>query len=153
MEQTMDCFWFLCLTPAPRAPEHQVLQFGEFVGAIAILIVVFQIVDFRYRFRLTILPFNVGRTLLFVVSFIGSGLLVMDLWMAQGWLTIYAPITPSMWQFLFGVAFLGTFAAFTYIVFIKPPVFGKRNARRFTNALYQVVLQGNDTQLRVIADA
>ena len=72
--------------------------------------------------------------------------------MAQGWLTLYAPITPSMWQFVFGVTFLGTFAALTYAIFIKPPVFGKRNARRFTGALYQIVLKGNDTELTVIAD-
>ena len=72
--------------------------------------------------------------------------------MAQGWLTVYAPITPSLWQFLFGATFFGTFVYFTYAIFIRPPVFEKRNAGRFTNALYQVVLKGNDAELTVIAD-
>ena len=152
MGQTVGCFWFLCLTPAPPAPEHQIFGFGEFLGALVLLIVVFQIVDFRYRFRLAILPFHFRTTLLVLISFIGLGTLAMELWLAQGWPTLYTPIAPSVWQAIFALLFLGTFIALTYATFVDPPVFSRRNARRFTSALYQIVIKGNDAELTVVAD-
>ena len=152
MEHTLRCFWLLCLTPAPPAPEHQIFGFGEFVGTLVILIVVFQIVDFRYRFRLAILPINVGKTLLILFSIIGLSLLSMELWIAQGWLTLYAPFTPSIWQAFFALLFLGTFLSLTYAIYINPPVFSRRNARRFTATLYEIIVKGNDPDIKVVAD-
>ena len=152
MEHTVSCFGFLCLTPAPPAPDNQIFGFGEFAGALAILIVIFQIVDFRYRFRLTILPFSIGKTLTVLVAFIGLSLLAMELWLAQGWVTLYAPITPSMWQTAFAILFLGTFVALTWAIFVRPPIFRRINAERFGWALYEVIVKGNDAELAVVAD-
>lgn len=152
MEQTVGCFWFLCLTPAPPAPEQQIFGFGEFAGTLAILIVVFSIVDPRYRFRLQVLPVDIGKILLVLFSFVGLGLLAMELWTTQGWITLYAPITPSMWQAFFALLFLGTFIAIFLCVFISPPVIERRNAERFADALFRVIVKGNDAELSVIAD-
>ena len=150
--QTLDCFWFLCLTEAPPAPELYIFRFSSFVGALAILVVVFQIVDFRYRFRLTILPFDIGKVLLVLVSLVGFGLLAMELWHAQGWLTLYAPIAPTIWQAIFAFLFLSTFIALTFSIFIRPPIFGRTNASRYGWALYQVIVKGNNAELAVVAD-
>jgi len=38
-----------------------------------------------------------------------------------------------------------------YYAFIRPPVFGGRNALRFARELYQYILRGNDDELKIIA--
>lgn len=151
MEQ-QDCTWFTCFVPPPPVPANEVFGFGEFIGAVALLIVFFQIVDIRYRFRLAVLPRFFRQTVLVSIAFIGLGTLTMELWLREGWLTLRSPITPGMWEVIFALLFLATFVSLTYFTFIRPPVFNKRNAERFARALYRIIVKGDDAELAVVAD-
>lgn len=151
METNNICHWFTCFVPPPAAPSNEIFGFGEFVSAIALLVVVFHIVDFRYRFRLQILPRYFLRIVLGLIVFIGLGELTMELWLQEGWWTLRSPISPSMWEAIFAGLFLGTFVLLTYRLFVDPPVFGNRNAHRYAQALYRVILKGDDTELAIAA--
>lgn len=53
---------------------------------------------------------------------------------------------------MFGALFLAAFLTWMYYAFIQPPIFSRRNARRFANTLYHLVVKGNDAELSVIAN-
>jgi hypothetical protein len=146
------CFWVLCLVDAPSPVEDHIFGFGEFVGAVALLIVFFQIVDYRYRFRLAVLPSYLLWSLFVVVLFIGFGILLMQLWLAEGWTTLASPISPAMWEAIFASLFLIALLWVTYYAFLRPPRFSKRNALRFARAMYRAIEKGDDAELSVLAD-
>lgn len=45
-----------------------------------------------------------------------------------------------------------TFLTWAWFAFIRPPVYGKRNVQRYTQALYRIILKGAPSELSVIAD-
>ncbi len=68
------------------------------------------------------------------------------------WVPKTVGITRATWQGIFGLLFLGTVLTWMYYAFIRPPVFGRRNALRFARELYRYILRGNDDELKVIAN-
>lgn len=48
--------------------------------------------------------------------------------------------------------FLLTFLTWSWFAFIRPPVYGKSNAKRYAQTLYQIILKGSPIELSIIAD-
>ncbi len=147
------CYWVFCFVPASTSTGPSIFGFAEFIAALALLVVIYTVVDIRYKFRLAITPGSLYPTTFGLIAFIGGGTLLTELWLAEGW---WVPkvtfVTRAMWQAIFGALFLGTFLTWMYYAFIRPPVFSKRNARRFAQNLYRLVLKGSNSELPVIAD-
>jgi hypothetical protein len=88
-----------------------------------------------------------------VVATVGVLTLLTDLWRAEGWLVPRGSLlTPASWQAVLGGLFLATFLTWAWFAFIRPPVYGKRNAVRFAQTLYRFILKGSQNELGVIAD-
>ena len=87
-----------------------------------------------------------------VVPAVGILTLLTDLWRAQGW---YVPkgnlLTPASWQALLAALLLVTFLTWALFAFIRPPKFGKRNATRYVQAMYSLIVKGSPVELAVIA--
>lgn len=115
--------------------------------------VVYTITDVRYKFRIAITPGSLYVATFGLIMVIGLQSLLTEVWIAEGW---WVPktvgLTRSTWQGIFGLLFLGTFLTWMYYAFIRPPVFGQRNARRFAQELYRYILRGNDDELKIIAN-
>lgn len=151
----MDCindFFWLCLVPASGQVNAGFFGFSEFVGAFALLAIVFTIADVQYRFRVSVSPIPLPKITFWVIGIIGFGTLATDLWVAQEWLVIHIPyMTYGLVQGLFAAGFLTVAMAWLYFAFLKPPVFSKWNARRYGRVLFHYLLRGSDSELPVIA--
>lgn len=147
------CYWLLCFVPPGANAGPKIFGFAEFIAALALLVVLYTVVDIRYKFRLAITPGALYPVTFALIAIIGVETLLTEVWLAEGWwLPKTAGLTRSIWQAVFGVLFLTAFLTWMYYAFINPPVFCKRNARRFAESLYQLVLKGNDAELAVIAN-
>lgn len=149
---TETCYW-LCFVPVGTNPATKIFGFSEFLAAVALLVVVYTITDVRYKFRIAVTPGSLYVSTFSLIGIIGLQALLTEVWIAEGW---WVPrtigLTRSIWQGIFGMLFLGTFLTWMYYAYIRPPIFGRRNARRFAYELYRYILRGKDDELRVIAN-
>jgi hypothetical protein len=151
----MGCSYELlnvCFTQASSQGAASFFGFAEFIGAFALLAIVFTIADVQYRFRVSVSPIPLHRITFWAITVIGFGTLITDLWIAQKWLVIYVPVmTYGLIQGLFAAGFLTTALAWLYFAFLKPPVFSKWNSKRYGQVLFNYLLRGSDSELPVIA--
>ena len=147
------CYWYFCFTPISTSHSIKIFGFSEFLAAIALLAVVYTITDFRYKFRIAVTPGYLYVSTFILIAIIGLQTLLTEVWIAESWwVPKTAWITHHTWQGIFGLLFLGTFLTWIYYAFIRPPVFSRRNARRFAQELYRIILRGNNNELKVIAN-
>lgn len=151
----MDCSYEIigvCLTHATGQEGAAFFGFAEFIGAFALLAIVFTIADVQYRFRVSVSPLPLPRITFWAIGVIGFGTLLTDLWVAQRWPVVYVPhLTYGVIQGLFATGFLAISMAWLYFAFLKPPVFSKWNAKRYGQVLFNYLLRGSDSELPVIA--
>ncbi|AIY43006.1 hypothetical protein LT85_3848 [Collimonas arenae] len=144
----------LCFVPLETTPTPKIFGFAEFIAAVALLAVVYTITDVRYKFRIAVTPGWMYISTFYLIGVVGLQTLLTEVWMAAHW---WVPktvdwLTRTTWQAAFGLLFLGTFLTWMYYAFIRPPIFGRRNAARFAMELYRYILRGNDEELKVIAN-
>ncbi|HHA2980389.1 TPA: hypothetical protein ACOFDS_003104 [Stenotrophomonas maltophilia] len=141
------CFFHL----DPASPK--IFGFAELLAGLALIVVAWTIADYRFKFRIATAPIPVMRISSWTVIGVSALALLTDLWRAEGWLVPRGPIlTPAMWQFLLAFAFLLTFFTWMWFAVIRPPVFGKKNAEHYANAVYRVIASGSAQELSVVAD-
>jgi len=146
------CVKGVCFIPLDtNAPKF--FGFSEFLAGLALMVLAWTIGDVRYRFRIRSAPIPLHGLTFVVVATVGTLTLLTDLWRAQGWLVPQGNLlTPASWQALLASLFFLTFLTWTWIAFIKPPTFGKRNTKRYARAVYFSILKGSQTELAVVAD-
>lgn len=146
------CYWFVCFTPLYTS-EPKFFGFSEFLAGLALMVLAWTIADIRYRFRVRTAPLPLQGITFAMVAAVGVLTLLTDLWRAEHWMVPQGKIlTPATWQALLGAVFLLTFLTWAWFAFIRPPVYGRMNAKRYANALYQIVIKGSPSELAVIAD-
>ncbi len=147
-----DCYGFVCFVPLD-ANTPKIFGFSEFLASLALMVLAWTIVDIRYRFRIMTAPIPLYKVTFMTMSSIGVLTLLTDLWRAEQWLVPKGNlITPAQWQALLGGLFLLTFLAWAWFAFIKPAQFGSSNAKRYYEALKQIIIKGSPSELPVIAD-
>ncbi|MFQ5965107.1 MAG: hypothetical protein ACE5KZ_12590 [Candidatus Scalinduaceae bacterium] len=136
----------------PSGLESPIFGFAQFISALALLVIVYTISGIRYRFRVAVAPIPLFPLTFYLIGIIGFGTLLTDIWFAERWLIPNFLISQSIWQGVFGSIFLLLAMMWIYYAFINPPIFCKKNYRKFASALYRVILKGSDSDLPVIAD-
>ena len=144
-----DCYFLLCFGPAAPAPPERIFGFSDFLAAAALLIVFYQIIDFRYRFRLAILPKAFSKAIFFIVSFVGAGTLTMEISLCSRMVDALdsASDTCTLAGNLCGVVPFWRFSFSTYQAFISPSTFNRLTAQRYTLAVYGIMVKGNDSRI------
>src|SRR5262245_42580689 len=140
-----ECPLGLCLV-APERAEQPIFGFAEFVTALALLVVLYTVTDVRIRFRILIAPVPLYLVTLVLLTFIGVGKLLADFWFAHEWPLPEVLANQVLWQSVFGLLFLFVVVSWLWFAFLRPPVFGKRNFRRFAHSLYRYILRGSDSR-------
>lgn len=147
------CYWLFCFVPVSASHVTKIFGFSEFLTAVALFAVIYTVTDVRFKFRIAVTPVSLYVGTFILIATIGLQTLLTEVWVSEGW---WVPkdvwFTYATWQGIFGLLFLWTFLTWMYYAFIHPPVFGRRNARRFANELYRYILRGNDDELKVIAN-
>lgn len=147
-----SCFLGICFSPLDGSGQ-KFFGFSEYLAGLALMVLAWTIADVRYRFRVRTAPVPLQGVTFYVVAAVGILTLLTDLWRAEQWLVPKGNIlTPATWQALLGGLFLITFLTWTWFAFIRPSTYGRRNAKRFAQALYRLILKGSPAELAVIAD-
>lgn len=135
---TESCWGLICFVSI-EVMKMKIFGFAEFLAALALLAVLYTVTDIRYKFRVSTAPGLLVPATYGLIIFIGLGTLLTEVWVAQRW---FAPKTAvldlTLWQASLGLLFLGTFLTWTYYAYIRPPVFGYRNAERFTGEVVRL---------------
>ncbi len=147
------CYWFVCFAPPGKSEVPRIFGFAEYISALALLVITYTLVDVRYRFRLATAPSPLFRLTFFVIGLIGVESLLTEVWLAQNWwLPKTEHLTRAIWQGFFGLLFLATFMTWVWYAYIRPPIYGRKNYRRYAEELYQYIVKGSDSELAIIAD-
>lgn len=142
----------LCLIEAVGHPGDAFFGFAEFVGAFALLAIVFTIANVQYQFRISVSPIPLHKLTFWLIVVIGFGTLGTDLWVSERWLVLYVPgMTFGMIQGLFASCFLLIALTWIYFAFLSPPRFSRWNAARYGQALFNYLLKGSYSELPIIA--
>ncbi len=140
----------LCLTRPEAGQSYTLFGFAQFVEALALLILVFNLADPRARFRALITPLPLLPITFGSIAAIGIGTLVTDVWIDQRW-----PALPWGWSRVeidagFGIWFLSLVLVWIAVSYVWPPRFGSLNHRRFLIGVYRATVRGSDTELPVV---
>jgi hypothetical protein len=145
-----QCLLSVCFVPL-EASAPKFFGFSEYLAALALMVVVWTTTDIRYRFRIATAPLPLHRLTFASIAFVGVLTLMTDLWRAGEWLVPVGKVmTPAVWQALMGAVFLITFLTWAWFAYLKPPIFGERNANRFGHFLYWTILDGSPTDMAII---
>ena len=68
------------------AGATSIFGFAQYISTLALLVVVFNVSDFRYRFRLFLTRLNARRFAFITSAAIGLLFLLVDLWFQNRWL-------------------------------------------------------------------
>lgn len=144
----------ICIELAPiDASAPKFFGFSEFLTSLALMVLAWTTSDVRYRFRIQCAPISLQHFAFRIVTTVGILTLLTDLWRTKNWcVPTFIPLTLGLWQAIMGGALLLTFIFWVRIAFIHPPVYNIYNARRFTQALYLIILKGSKEELPIIAD-
>jgi hypothetical protein len=147
-----NCFLGVCFIPLDGSGQ-KFFGFAEFLAGLALMVLAWTIADVRYRFRVQTAPIPLLGITFLVVAAVGVLTLLTDLWRAEQWPVPKGNLlTPASWQAILGGSFLLTFLTWTWFAFIRPPIYGRYNAKRFAETLYRFILKGSPSELTVIAD-
>ena len=148
------CLMGICIELAPiDASAPKFFGFSEFLTSLALMVLAWTTSDVRYRFRIQCAPISLQHFAFRIVTTVGILTLLTDLWRTKNWcVPTFIPLTLGLWQAIMGGALLLTFIFWVRIAFIHPPVYNIYNARRFTQALYLIILKGSKEELPIIAD-
>ncbi|WP_411880029.1 hypothetical protein [Polaromonas sp. YR568] len=135
----------------PMLSMTKIFGFAEFLAALALLAVLYTVTDIRYKFRVAVAPGFMYPLTFGLIAFIGVATLLTEVWSSQHWPVFDTPwFNSALWQAMLGLLFLGTFLTWTYYAYIRPPVFGYRNARRFTGEMVRLAFRGNEDEIKVV---
>lgn len=127
-----QCYWLLCFVPPGEATSPKIFGFSEFIGTLALMVLVWTLADVKYRFRVAVAPGALYLTTFVLMAAIGVLSLLTEVWRAQGWwLPRMAGLSYALWQMILGMLFFGTFLTWMWYAFIRPPVYGRKNAKRY----------------------
>src|SRR5262249_31417603 len=76
----------ICLERADLGATPPIFGFAQYVSTLALLVVVFNVSDFRYRFRLLLTRLPVRNIAFGVGASIGVLILLIDIWFNNAWL-------------------------------------------------------------------
>ncbi|MGY0571693.1 hypothetical protein ACTGJ9_012085 [Bradyrhizobium sp. RDM12] len=141
----------ICFVIPPEG-KGGIFGFAEFVQAFALLVLIFTVSGMRYQFRVETAPIPLWQLTYWSSGSIGIAALLSDLWFAQRYPIPWFLLSQAYWQSILGLLFLSLAMTWLWYAFVRPPKFGRRNAYRFTGAVYQYVMQGIDSDLSIVAD-
>lgn len=136
----------------PQKTEAHLFTFEAYIAAFPLVTLLYTLVDFRYRFRLEILRYPIVKVTFGV--FLGVGLLSLALgyWFGMGFLVPKCFSSLLTCQLLLAFVFIFPIFFIIWKTVISPPSFNGKNAKKYYDETYQVVLSGTKEQLIVVAE-
>jgi hypothetical protein len=151
----MDCLYEvagICFAKPENPQLLEIFGFSEFVTALALLIIVYTTSNAVYKFRLSIARFSFLKFGLPVIILIGLSLLFMEVWLSEQWIMPVSPISPVVWQGIFGILFSATIFYWILVAYVRPPIFNINNNFEYCIGLENSILKGNQDEISEIVN-
>lgn len=142
----------ICFNRPPSDAGVAIFGFAEFLGALALLVLVYNATDARYRFRVNAAPIPLYSVTFISTAVIGFGSLLTDLWFSERWIAPAANISRAAIQASFGTAFLSIILLWTLFAFVRPTRFGKLNAARYAQTVHSFLMRGSREDLDAVSN-
>ncbi|MCG9578216.1 hypothetical protein L1D14_18545 [Vibrio tubiashii] len=150
----INCDWQefgLCWVKA-GASTDTIFGFSEFISAFALLVIVYTITDFKYKFRITIAPINLKVLTFFLIIIIGFGTLISQLWVAQSWPTPSFNLSQALWQSILALLFMMVLCLWIWFAFIYPPRFNRYNYKSYYQEMYRIIINGDENEINILSE-
>lgn len=141
----------VCLNPASAGAGNAVFGFPEFLTAFALLLLVYNLSDARYRFRVQTAPIPLFPITFAVTTTVGIGTLLAELWFSHSWLAPAFGFNRVDIQTIFGASLLALVLIWTWFASVSPAKFGRWNDVRYVQAVYHFLLRGGPEQLEALS--
>ncbi len=144
---------WIALEPA-TVESNAVGIFGlaQFLSTLALFVAIFNVSDFRYRYRVSVWPLNVRTIGIWAVVSIGAVLILMDFWFQNHLPLPHVLNSYANLKLALAASFAGLVVMFVAACFVWPTRFRRMNARRFFDVTNYYVHQGNADRLQAIAE-
>lgn len=124
--------------------------FSEFLAALALLLIIFSVSDFKYHLRLNLTFIKFKQVALIVSLLIGFLILCVDVWFYYRLPIIKFLNDQFLLKAILASVFFGCISIVMLITIIKPPIFNRYNAKAFAREIHGVILSGNEHELTVL---
>lgn len=141
----------VCFNQTAAETGVAIFGFAEFLTSLALLVLVYNASDARYRFRVQAAPIPLYEFTFVSTAIIGFGSLATDLWFAERWLAPAWGFSRPEIQSGLGLWFLALILIWTLSAFVGPIKFGPTNAKRYARTLYQFLMRGSREDLDAAA--
>jgi hypothetical protein len=142
----------LCWVAAGSSSSESLFGVSEYISALALLLVIYTISDYRSKLRLSLAPVPVYHLSFWLFSAVFLLKLLAEVWFYNGW-----PLLPVMDDrlvidfFLLSPCVLAILY-WVFVSYIRPPKFTRWNSRRFFWFYQRAIHHEGDTELRIALD-
>lgn|GEM_PF-3353608 len=124
-----------------------IFSFSEYLAALALLLIVVTISDFRYRLRLALLGKHVRPVAFGISILVGLLILLTDFWFENRLPIPYFMNNPNNIKATFGLVFLIFVFYLNYVAFLRPRKLSERSADRFVSIGIRIVASGDESKI------
>lgn len=129
-----------------------VFGLAQFLSTLALLVVVFNVSDFRYRYRLSARRYNIRKIAIWFSGILAAVLVATEFWFENSF-----PIPHFLNHYgNIKIILASSFLIFVlYVVsacFLRPAIFRRSNALQFFQSTNHYIHQGNKDRLQAIAE-
>jgi len=117
----------------------------------ALLLVVLAASDFRFQYRLSLTKINLLKAGSWIGFGVGALILAVDVWFQNGLKIPDIFSSENDLKACLAIIFLAMVFHIISVSIIRPPTFGRSNAKHFFEASYRYIHEGNPERLQVIA--
>jgi len=144
---------WLALEPAHvEGDATGIFGLAEFFAILALFVTIFNVSDFRYRYRASVWPLNVRTIGLGAIISISLILILTEFWFQNHFLLPHFLNSYANLKLVLATFFAAIVYVFVAACFVWPPRFWQMNARRFYEVTNYYVHQGNTDRLQAIAE-
>ena len=129
-----------------------VFGLAQFLSTLAMLVVVFNVSDFRYRYRLYVRRYNIQYVAIIASIVIACLLLLTEIWFQN---TLPIPHCLNHYdniKIILAAVFISFIIYIVFICFLSPARLRRKNAVQFFNTTTRLIHQGNKDRLAAIAE-
>lgn len=138
-----------CWVPAGTSDSISLFGVSDYLAALALLIVIYTITDFRNKFRLSLSPLPIYSMAFWVFVAVGLVKTLSGLWFYYSWPIIPALDSKSVIDAVLIVPCVLVIFYWVFVSFVYPPTFSKWNCRKFFWVYRRVVHNGTEGELRI----
>jgi|SRR5271165_3066752 len=137
---------------AHRSPSGGFFGLAQFLSTLALLVVVFNVSDFRFRYRLAVRRNNIRRIGIYISGFVALALILTELWFNNGLFIFHFLNNEGNIRLLLASIFVALVLYIVCACYLWPAHFRKSNAKQFFDATIFYIHQGNKDRLQAIAE-